>query len=255
LPQQIRQQSFTMEEHKFIFSMHATRKAFQSVDDEVSQDERNMATALAIAGANELDMWYPGAVEVRPSEVHGRGVFAAHHVEAGRVVAIFPAHETVSRRSLCGTSTLAETMGEGKNVYRRNVHENLSIWGDPAQATGAAVAHFVNDPCTNVSRLQRCLPDDGDIMRAMFDYVLKTGRDRNCVLVHGSEYCYLRTTVAVAAGTELLAAYGFGYWLPQHLHTYNEVIHAHIAAIPPCQKSRWLKVLRAIQEESEPVYV
>ena len=193
-------------------------------------------------------------VEVKRSHVHGRGVFATEDIPAGMVVAIYPVD------AVCDPTSDTARLYTGANInsfdndaYTVLLNPTTAILGSPEFTDGAAVAHIVNDPYKNTTRLAEVVASSpaSVLADAMLDYLVVTETCKNCVLVRGSHYCYVRTTAPVAAGKELLAPYGYAFWLPEGVAQYS--VDAAMATLSKDRLKKWLpRIAAAAKDKSEP---
>ena len=152
--------------------------------------------------------------EVRSSEIHGKGVFAAQDIAAGEVVTLYPAdwiafmpHEP--RRTpghyelIVPSNRVNKPEGGLDNAYVYDVCANYSIQGDPTQHDDPNyLGHMLND-AARASTDPRTHP----IYRAC------TLAKSNCKFVIKNGITVAVTAKRdITAGEELLVPYGLAYW-------------------------------------------
>jgi len=136
---------------------------------------------------------------------HGRGLFAAEPLGAGQVAAAYPADFIVG-----GTTFYYAWASYGDRMSSRYaVLMDSAFFGEPVMIvpscrldrhTAFQRAHFIND-------VKAC---PGIPTRA--EYARDQKRHENARLVNCGDLLVAETTRAVAAGEELLLAYGWRYW-------------------------------------------
>ena len=174
------------------------------------------------------------AVEVGPSELHGLGLFALQDIKAGSLVALYPVHRVLQalgdgRGAACLADEADEayfrpeegSISQEELTYRQVAYRQTYSHADPARpetfqldANPAKpdvkgwLGHRINDGAT----LSPGQSSDDEVLA----YYAESGKRRNvcnvalCVPLIG-----FVTTRDVAAGDELLATYGHGYWLQE----------------------------------------
>jgi len=156
--------------------------------------------------------------EVRPSTIHGDGLYASRNIAEGELVTFVPGDsllvwEDGDRSSdvmmfFGGHVPQSERdakviLGERVEMYEQYVTGRFSLVGDPSKrADPAYLGHFANDGA-------RCLSPTGKA-----DYERKSTLATNAdpVWVEGCHVA-LQARQSIRAGEEILVSYGAGHWL------------------------------------------
>jgi hypothetical protein len=164
------------------------------------------------------------AVETRPSEIHGVGLFAQRDLAAGSLVALHPVHRILQVQP-CGRMAGAladESDGAyfGPSLPReaQEAYRQIYCHVDPRRPTvfyadanpqrpdlSGWLAHRVNDGA--------CVARPADEEALVAYYEASNARRNVCAVALCAPLVGLVTTADVASGDELCATYGHKYWL------------------------------------------
>lgn len=161
------------------------------------------------------------SVSVRPSPLHGNGVFARRAIKKGHIVTMYPCHAFAF--SVEGTGTLW-AMANGETIlhttasmfagYSAEVEPTrIAIAGDPDKYTKDACGHLINDGACILKN------DFGvdDVLR----YVSESTRKQNCHFIPlGGAALAVVASRDIKGGEEVLTAYGSGFW---SRYAYGEI--------------------------------
>lgn len=166
-------------------------------------------------------------VDVKPSKIHGRGVFAAQKISVGELITFYPAHiidytpnadRAIDNHTCitCGSSSFSLRFGDSNirdpcfrdNDYAFSIDELYTIIGvKQIDDDLTYVGHLINDgvKCDNTPQSHsvywRVVPMKDNCM-------FKT-------LKHGLHVAVLATR-DIAEGEELLVPYGHAFWSSYH---------------------------------------
>ncbi len=175
-----------------------------------------------------LPFFWSHYLEVRPSDVHGLGVFAKRHLPPGVVLTGYPCHLLGVGREVeqvcSGTvDASAENLQHLADVYSYSMR-NLRLIGLPERHTDQRLlGHILNDAClVNVfhGTPLDALRDPATHSRLLKLYYRNVLKHTNCKFqqdAHGLLACVVSTR-EIAPGEELLLTYGLPYW---HDHNYG----------------------------------
>ena len=153
------------------------------------------------------------AVSVKPSSLHGNGVFARRSIKKGHIVTMYPCH--AFSFAVEGTGTLW-AMADGETMLHTTASmfagysaeidpTRIAIAGDPDKHTNDACGHLINDGACILKKDF----DVDDVMR----YVDESTRKQNCHFIPlGGAALAVVASRDIKAGEEVLAAYGAGFW-------------------------------------------
>ena len=153
-----------------------------------------------------------GDVEVRPSPIHGRGLFALRDFEPGEWITFYPPHIVVhtqgKRRIVKEHCSLHPTELPVPDLVRQNlayeipVYENVSIVGLPEldQHSGR-LGHLANDGACGWTIADR----------VHYDHL--SARRNNAVFQDEGINVALVSTKSIARGEEILVTYGRSRWV------------------------------------------
>lgn len=145
-------------------------------------------------------------VEIKPSDIHGNGVFAKEDIENGKVVAVYPCHAMLSGGTVLSAQQDSERYEEYYEEYYCKLPNNKVIFGFPDVCKGCLLAHIINDSSVGIDRLKQT-DELGD---KLVDYVLNcTG---NCCIKYFDNVVYVVTTKLVDKDQELVCSYGYEFW-------------------------------------------
>ena len=150
-------------------------------------------------------------VEIKQSEIHGKGVFAKKNIKIGELITFYPG-DTVEYYWNGMNKELGRVLYWGESVidthtYACAVGENHAIIGNPRFEDASYAGHLINDAGKHNSSVE-----------SMEEYYKDDKLKTNCDFYFFNDlHVGIRATKNVKAGEELLIPYGNGYW-----YTYNE---------------------------------
>ena len=167
---------------------------------------------------------YASHIEVRPSKLHGHGVFVTRAIPRGGIISFYPAH---------AIQVGAAVMGDLGDARHAQFHAALPTLrqthaltmqsdpiirpiGDPSRfANLSFVAHMTNDAAGGVLIEHGSKRPDADESKQLcLAYSQRAFNDTNCAFKHdkGNTAACLVATREIKAGEEVLAHYGLPYW-------------------------------------------
>ena len=164
------------------------------------------------------------STKVKDSELHGKGLFAAVDIPAWTIVTTYPVHFVCADMEgqamaygetegalLSTINTYKLELQPNDNVNKAGVPYKISISADPR-------VHFNTDPDPFKNDGLGHFINDSGRMTALTTSELKSYIDAfdkkaNCIFYHVGTYgIAVVTTKPVKKNSELLCAYGVGYW-------------------------------------------
>ena len=157
-------------------------------------------------------------VELRPSPVHGRGVFATRDIAAGEPVTVYPCHDILWRPESGLNWSVAEPdcwpnpdYGLGADIFGGTV----SVVGDPTLTSDPRyLGHMINDGARATG------PDGAEVYKTVSRQrrnvaaVWIDGIETPKALHEGFDYnLYIESRRDIKKDEELFMAYGAMYWL------------------------------------------
>ncbi len=164
----------------------------------------------------ELDL-----VEIKPSKIHGNGVFAKKNIKKDELITFYPGdiinYQPNGDRHIPGHITMAfssqrfeEKFGNPKssddfnNDYGYDIDGNYTIMGCPYFTNDSNyMGHFINDGAKSNSTKK------SDELYNKISYLKQNCRFYNC---KGGLHVAILATRDIVIGEELFIMYGTGYW-------------------------------------------
>jgi ABC-type uncharacterized transport system substrate-binding protein len=170
-------------------------------------------------------------VEIRPSKIHGNGVFATQDIPKGCIATFYPAHavhldETVIFQepeknrdfiSKIRSHKYDKLYGMTDNTYGHNF---LNIIGNPERHDRLLLGHMINDAVGNVFKdiSFADIQNKKNFKNVTSAYYMNSIKNMNCRLVYHFTYpiIYVLTTRHIKKDEELLTTYGPTYWFDEN---------------------------------------
>ncbi len=150
-------------------------------------------------------------IEVRPSEIHGNGVFAINDIPSGTIISFYPVDgyndDNTSNYKVCN-----DWIHNDKNVMENHsciINDNLKIVADPAKISNKSLlGHMINDSVGNTFKGTTT----HDLQNGIYEYYMKS--NNNCKLKINERYglIYIVTTKNIEKDSELTFSYSPLYW-------------------------------------------
>ena len=156
-------------------------------------------------------------LEVKTSNVHGKGVFACEDIEAWSMTTMYPTHyicagNTSGMQIATRYRNEVQTLGEGVNTYMMNFNPDLNVNTNPNYSIKIS-----GDPTILNSGLGHMINDVGMINKlssSQIEKYVKTQQKVNCFSVHiGHGVIVIMSIKPIKKGEELFLHYGMAYWL------------------------------------------
>ncbi len=173
------------------------------------------------------------SVIVKPSRIHGKGVFARRDIKSGELITFYPAdlmeytpdkdrnkdkHKVAVLQSERLTTRFGNKFGSDQknrdNDYAFTLSDEITITGHPSFEEGNYLGHLINDfgMCSDSARSIQ-----------MYNKLAPL----RCNVVYRNFYDLHIGIVAsknIPAGSELLVQYGFTYWNTYHMKRMSIVL-------------------------------
>ena len=163
---------------------------------------------------------------VRPSSVHGLGVFATRNIQQGELITLYPGDVVLTwqddRRLTANVSVLfgphipeieqdpVKVLTEEARAYEVLATETTSIIGNPGLCDDMAyVGHIINDGASCNSPESREQYNEETSRRLNAEHFSVTGWSGLRLPLHFGT----RATRDIRANEEIFVSYSFGYWL------------------------------------------
>lgn len=160
----------------------------------------------------------PFPVDVRDSQIHGKGVFTIKDVNKGDVLTVYPCHHL-------------GIVSNGQTIVKKLIEDGLDwnikyaqctymtkdsiiyIGGNPNIHSSHFCGHLINDPFKHVEMLNNSLCDINEFGKMVLNYELQSLQLSNCKIYTSRHYAYVVAIKDMKKDTELLTPYGPMYWL------------------------------------------
>ena len=159
---------------------------------------------------------YP-SLEVKASNVHGKGVFACEDIEAWRITTVYPAHYVCAGHAggmIFHTEYMNELHKLDKHInkYMMNFEPNDNVNINPKYRIKISA-----DPSILNSGVGHMLNDAGmmsELSLKQYKAYLKASQNKvNCISYHiGSGIVVVASTKPIKKGEEMFLCYGIPYW-------------------------------------------
>ena len=158
------------------------------------------------------DQKYRTSVEVRPSKIHGNGIFATEDIPAYTAVTMYPADYVYVKKD-----NKITTCGNNFEHFRAySIHQNRSgmvLCGNPEIQHPLFLGHLINDSAI-------C----GKEPESVIEYINNTVNNTNCNFYSHTYMIIIITTKDIKKDDELFVAYGIGYWVRTDIYNIRFTI-------------------------------
>lgn len=204
-----------MDEQKFVDLMEMT-KLLTTINRPRGEVDIALSYYNIISHVGPPPFLPKNLLEVKNSDIHGKGVFAKNNIDANQVVSLYPCHGLIKEnfKYYCEEKNSGEygdllfDLNHYKILLNRK-GDRVFIYGNPYIQDEGSVGHLINDSYKNVSELKKL---NKHTMKLSLKYMLDSVKSNNCTLVQSNDYVYVKTTKYINKGDELLTNYGFHYW-------------------------------------------
>jgi len=169
---------------------------------------------------------------IKPSPLHGKGVFATHHIPNESIVTFYPPHAIKINNIvsiLCSDSpnirdfeSNFSTYKKDYSVYTSDLQNSMFIGNSHMISNSLLLGHIINDPVGNIFKgISFEKTKNYDIYRNLVEnYFIKGLKMHNCQFVFDKNNIVIcvETNKDIRKGEELLTCYGPSYWFN---HTYG----------------------------------
>jgi SET domain len=195
-------------------------------------------------------------VEVKPSPIHGNGIFAKRDIEAGKVVTLYPCHGIIIG-NIAGCQKKHEKYmshfkpSDYKVILGRE--DNAFAFGIPEIYSECLSGHLINDSFADVNCFDST-SNENDFGKNAVAYMLQSIKNDNCSLISAKNCVYVKATKNILAGEELFCSYGFGYWCNNKtIKQIAQMFSSYISKLPIKQKEYVKKLTREFREKTKPI--
>jgi hypothetical protein len=195
-------------------------------------------------------------VEVKPSPIHGNGVFAKRDIEAGKIVTLYPCHGIIIDNISGCQQKYKKYMShfnpcDYKVILGRD--DNAFAFGIPEIYSECLSGHLINDSFADVNCFDSA-SDENDFGKNVVAYMLQSIKNDNCSLISAKNCVYVKSTKNILVGEELFCSYGFCYWcnnknIKQSFETFN----SYISKLSIKQKEYVKKLTIEIRKKQKPM--
>lgn len=211
-----------MDKKDFIKAVYrATKVQFSNITRSVLEDEiEKIYENVLFYRDLYMRLLQFSTCEMKPSKIHGNGLFATRKLKRGDVITFFFPYflETIIENGLDGADR-EEGLSILPLISRRNlnaseipemrrcensVSEKTLLMGDPKMSVDTRfLAHFINDPCIFTPGMTE-LDYEGQIVNSF----------NACIIRYNAEprILYVTAYKNIEIGDEILIPYGWNYW-------------------------------------------
>lgn len=214
-----------MDEQKFVDFMEVTKMLTTTTIRPSGELDFALSLYNAISHVGPPPLLPKNLLEVKNSDIHGKGVFAKNNIDANQVVSLYPCHGIIkgNLKYYCQEKNSGEygdlLFDSTEYMIQLNrIGGRVFIYGNPYIQDEGSLGHLINDSYKNVSDLKHLNKHN---MKLSLKYMLDSVKSNNCTLVQCNDYVYVKTTKYINKGEELFTNYGFAYWCSEL--KFNEV--------------------------------
>lgn len=154
-------------------------------------------------------------LEVRPSAIHGNGVFATANIQAGTIITFYPVdgYNENNSTDFKVADDWIRVEGALMENHSCTINDNLKIVADPSKTTNKMLlGHMINDSIGNTFNGITTT----DLENGIYEYYMKN--NSNCKLKINEKYglIYVVTTQNIRKDTELTFQYSPLFWFSRH---------------------------------------
>lgn len=183
--------------------------------------------------SNKQWEYKPSKVELRPSLVHSKGVFAKQDIKKGECVTFYPIHQ-MGFNGLSVALSVEEHKGTFYDDYRYDYDDVLRIAGIPDIYSGVFLGHMINDPMDTLPPSNPTLKELGDWS---VRYLLCAKAKANVEFIKSSTkpLVEIRALKDIAKDTEILVSYSPTYWVKGSKADYVANLAKYMKTLPPAK--------------------
>jgi len=169
---------------------------------------------------------------IKPSPIHGKGVFATKDIPKNTIVTLYPPHAIKINGNMIphADPQNLKDFESNFNEYLRDylacssLSDSQMFIGNPNIISNSFAGHIINDACGNIFKnISFDETKKYPIFRNLVsDYYMKSIKNRNCRLVSDNNDLVIcvETKKDIRAGDELLICYEPAYWFS---YNYNNI--------------------------------
>lgn len=179
---------------------------------------KEMYNFFYLIGKNDIDFMISTSIapiplgedhlEIRNSEIDGKGVFAKVDFPKNLVITLYPCH---CIRLSDNSHYFSQGQFEIDDRYLFKFSSNCSIIGNPSFTSNSnLLGHMINSH----SKLEIRTNEEQEIRHAVCKYLIKSKGANNCEFcIWNKNICYIKTTKDIAKDEELVLSYSPIYWM------------------------------------------
>lgn len=167
-------------------------------------------------------------VEVKPSTIHGNGIFARTNLEKGKVVSLYPCHGIFVGNSGYFLEKYRDIAYSDPIIQKYKVKlsrlDDSEVFAIPYIQDNNLLGHLINDSYKSISDFKDVNKDVIYFGKTITKYMLNSIACDNCRLIVTPNYIYLKTIKDINAGEELVNSYSYPYWCAEESNiSMNEI--------------------------------
>ena len=190
-------------------------------------------------------------IEIRESKIHGNGIFAKRKIEKNKVINLYPCEGVIIKDILY---TKNENKGEekfdiGEYKIKLKGEENKYIYGNPSITKDKKIlGHLINESYDDVINIDKEMKIE-EFGKKYIDYMLKSLKKNNSVLISTENYVYVKTIKEIEEGEELITSYGFNYWCKRMKNEEVEIkINKYLKMLTETQINYVMSLFKQMKE-------
>ena len=209
---------------KFLDFTIQMRNSINNIDNDILSKDQFVDILFNFSCINPIPL-ANNKIEIRPSPIHGNGVFATDDITKGTIITFYPAHAVFINGEL-GSDDNEFLKIIKKNKYDQSYgvcgnsygYDFLNIIGNPKKYENKLLlGHMINDCVGNIFKdipFNEIKDNEIKFKNCTVSYFLHGIKKMNCRLEYHPKYpiIYILTSRDIKQNEELLTLYGPSYW-------------------------------------------
>lgn len=227
-------------------------------DTESDENIRNNLFNYSLLQLEPLGELNGISIEIRPSPIHGNGLFATRDISKNTLLTFYPAHAIHMRDMVYSlkqydTNNFCDKIeNESYNrTYGYEYDDHITLIGNPAIVNNKfLLGHMINDAGLNVFAGINHLEVEKNLKNIVVRYYLQGISKLNCEAKKDAHRIKIITTRDIVSDEELLMLYGLPYWYGVEYDTNSdEIVEMVERLVKSDDKFRkyWLTILEKMK--------
>jgi SET domain-containing protein len=199
-------------------------------------------------------------VEVKPSTIHGNGIFARTNIEKGKVVSLYPCHGIFVSSSGYFLEKYKDIAYSDPIIQKYKVklsrQDDSEVFAIPYIKDNGLLGHLINDSYRSISDFKDINKDITYFGKTITKYMLNSIACDNCRLIVTPNYIYLKTIRDINEGEELVNSYSYPYWCAEEsnipMNEINTLIESYVLSLSNEEKMMFTNIYNTFINLSTP---